>query len=452
MFVSRPAVQPVEAPSPVNAAENPPRLRMKDIQGMPGTAGGLALRLSQFGLAVAALGVMESTSNFGFVTVFCYLIAAAITQSLWSISLAFLDIYALLVKRCLRNPRALCIFTIGDGIISTLTFSAACASAGITILLRGNGSICSHEHCTSFETAIAIAFISWLQASDIDRRMARTRPRCSKSSLDLLPLFFLRLIFFCHAQQQSYTGNELFNCFGANDSSNLGYSCHGGTHHSCASYLTFRSQDAYQTPQEIADLLGADAASVAAINGIEDTTSAVPQGELVLVPTTCSCSGLYYQHNVSYTVKPGDTYFTVANNTYQGLSTCRALIAQNPYDPVNISIGVRFVVPLRCACPTEDQVAGGIKYLLTYLVTWGDDLSSIAGRFHSELLFLLMYPNNLTANATLYPFTTLLVPLGEEPTRVSEPAASPPPPLAEASATITNTNLRIKLSIRFFDV
>ncbi|XP_065025959.1 protein LYK5-like isoform X1 [Musa acuminata AAA Group] len=291
-----------------------------------------------------------------------------------------------------------------------------------------------------------------LQASDIDRRMARTRPRCSKSSLDLLSLFFLRLIFFCHAQQQSYTGNELLNCFGANDSSNLGYSCHGGTHHSCASYLTFRSQDAYQTPQEIADLLGADAASVAAINGIEDTTSVVPQGELVLVPTTCSCSGLHYQHNVSYTVKPGDTYFTVANNTYQGLSTCRALIAQNPYDPVNISIGVRFVVPLRCACPTEDQVAGGIKYLLTYLVTWGDDLSSIAGRFHSELLFLLMYPNNLTANATLYPFTTLLVPLGEEPTRVSEPAASPPPPLAEASATITNTNLRIKLSIRFFDV
>ena len=70
MFVSRPAVQPVEAPSPVIAAENPPRLRMKDIQGMPGTAGGLALRLSQFGLAVAALGVMESTSNFGFVTVF----------------------------------------------------------------------------------------------------------------------------------------------------------------------------------------------------------------------------------------------------------------------------------------------------------------------------------------------------------------------------------------------
>ncbi|RZS19909.1 hypothetical protein BHM03_00052352 [Ensete ventricosum] len=125
MFVSRPAVQPVEAPSPANAAENPPRLRMKDIQGMPGTAGGLALRLSQFVFAVAALGVMESTSNFGFVTVFCH--------------------YAEPVEH----------------IISTLTFSAACASAGITILLRGNDSICSHEHCTSFETAIAIAFISW---------------------------------------------------------------------------------------------------------------------------------------------------------------------------------------------------------------------------------------------------------------------------------------------------
>jgi len=45
-----------------------------------------------------------------------YLVAAAILQCLWSISLAFVDIYALLVKRSLRNARAVCIFTIGDGV------------------------------------------------------------------------------------------------------------------------------------------------------------------------------------------------------------------------------------------------------------------------------------------------------------------------------------------------
>ncbi|RWW05847.1 hypothetical protein BHE74_00046223 [Ensete ventricosum] len=147
MFVSRPAVQPVEAPSPANAAENPPRLRMKDIQGMPGTAGGLALRLSQFVFAVAALGVMESTSNFGFVTVFCHY--AEPVEHVTSFSGYICSSSQTLLA---ESP---------SSIISTLTFSAACASAGITILLRGNDSICSHEHCTSFETAIAIAFISW---------------------------------------------------------------------------------------------------------------------------------------------------------------------------------------------------------------------------------------------------------------------------------------------------
>ncbi|WOL18072.1 CASP-like protein 5A1 [Canna indica] len=70
MFASRPAVHPVEAPPLTDATENPPRLRMKDVQGMPGTPGGLALRLAQFVFAAAALGVMVSTGDFTSVTAF----------------------------------------------------------------------------------------------------------------------------------------------------------------------------------------------------------------------------------------------------------------------------------------------------------------------------------------------------------------------------------------------
>ncbi|XP_008805189.2 CASP-like protein 5A1 isoform X2 [Phoenix dactylifera] len=165
MFVSRPAVHPVEAPPLTDAAENPPRVMMKDIQGMPGTPGGLVLRLCQFIFAAAALSVMTSTSDFTSVTAFCYLVAAVILQSLWSLSLAFVDIYALLVKRCLRNSRAVCLFTIGDGIMYTLTFAAACASAGITVLISNDLNICSENHCTSFQTATAMAFISWFALS-----------------------------------------------------------------------------------------------------------------------------------------------------------------------------------------------------------------------------------------------------------------------------------------------
>ncbi|PKU63327.1 CASP-like protein 2 [Dendrobium catenatum] len=183
MFSSRPSVHPVEAPPLTDVTENhPPRVRMKDIQGMPGTSGGLALRFFQFMFAAAALGVMVSANDFSSVTSFrlvvilrianCnfssfdrYLVAAAILQSLWSLSLALLDVYALLVKRSLRNPLVNVLFAIGDGITSTLTFAAACASAGITVLIGNDLNICSQNHCTTFETATAMAFISWFAVS-----------------------------------------------------------------------------------------------------------------------------------------------------------------------------------------------------------------------------------------------------------------------------------------------
>ncbi|KAK8946378.1 hypothetical protein KSP39_PZI006532 [Platanthera zijinensis] len=166
MFSSRPAVHPVEAPPLTDATENhPPRVRMKDIQGMPGTCGGLALRVFQFVFAAAALGVMASTSDFTSVTSFRYLVAVTILQCLWSLPLAFLDVYALLVKRSLRNPRLNFLFAVGDGMTSTLTFAAACASAGITVLIGNDLNICSVNHCAIFETATAMAFISWFAVS-----------------------------------------------------------------------------------------------------------------------------------------------------------------------------------------------------------------------------------------------------------------------------------------------
>ncbi|KAL6979332.1 hypothetical protein U1Q18_020996 [Sarracenia purpurea var. burkii] len=164
MNVSHPSVHPVEAPPPLTDGENVPRVRMKDIQGMPGTIGGLVLRFCQFVFAAVALCVMATTTDFPSVTAFCYLVAAAGLQSLWSLSLAIVDMYAILVGRCLQNYRAVSFFAVGDGITSTLTFAAACASAGITVLIGNDLGICSQNHCTEFETATAMAFLSWSTA------------------------------------------------------------------------------------------------------------------------------------------------------------------------------------------------------------------------------------------------------------------------------------------------
>lgn len=164
MNVSRPVVHPVvEAPPMHHTDENnaPRRVRMRDAHGMPGTFGGLVLRIGQMVFAAMAVSVMATTSDFPSVTAFCYLVAAAGLQSIWSLLLAIVDIYALLVGRCLHNRHAVRLFAIGDGITSTLTFAAACSSAGITVLIDNDLGLCRQNHCTQFETATAMAFLSW---------------------------------------------------------------------------------------------------------------------------------------------------------------------------------------------------------------------------------------------------------------------------------------------------
>lgn len=164
MSVSNGSVHPVDAPPLQTEAANVPRVRMKDVQGMPGTIGGFFLRFAQFVFAVVSLCVMATTGDFPSVTAFCYLVAAAGLQSLWSLSLGILDVYALLVGRCLQNSRVVSLFAVGDGVTSTLMFAAACASAGITVLIGNDLGVCSQNHCLEFETATAMAFLSWFCA------------------------------------------------------------------------------------------------------------------------------------------------------------------------------------------------------------------------------------------------------------------------------------------------
>jgi hypothetical protein len=73
MFASRPAVHPVEAPPPTDPVGQPTGVLMKDLPGMPGTAGGLGLRIAQFSFAGVALAVMASTNDSPSVSAFWYL-------------------------------------------------------------------------------------------------------------------------------------------------------------------------------------------------------------------------------------------------------------------------------------------------------------------------------------------------------------------------------------------
>lgn len=129
-----------------------------------------------------------------------------------------------------------------------------------------------------------------------------------------------------------------------------------------------------------------------------------------------------------------ENYYTIANLTYQGLTTCKAMIIQNIYKSRQLEVRMRFTAPVRCACPTRNQTAKGVKLLMTYMITWGDTIPAIAERFDADEQSVLD-ANELKEKDEIYPFNSLLVPLKRDPTRDQtiippSPSESPIPAIA----------------------
>ena len=257
-------------------------------------------------------------------------------------------------------------------------------------------------------------------------------------------VFTIFLFLFCSLilAQQPYVGKATTNCSNKDISTSvLGYYCNRqkAQNHSCQAYLTFRSQPPYNSVSAISALLASDPSQLSQINSVFENAT-FETNKLVLVPVNCSCSGQYYQANTTYVIKHTDTYFLIASNTYQGLSTCQALKNQNNIQTKNLYSGTRITVPLRCACPTKNQTAMSVKYLLSYLVFPGDYVSSISNRFNVNTESTLEANGLSEQNSVIYPFTTLLVPLQDRPSNSQTIAPPPPPPSPTASPPPTSSN------------
>lgn len=232
--------------------------------------------------------------------------------------------------------------------------------------------------------------------------------------------------------QQPYIGAGTNDCNTQDTSkSAFGYFCNG-LNRSCQSYLTFRSQPPFSTVASISSLLGADPLQLSQLNTVSQNAT-FDTNQMVLVPVNCSCSGQFYQSNTSYVIREGDTFLNIAMNTLQGLSTCEAINAENSAQANNLAIGSRINVPLRCACPTKNQTDDGTKFLLTYLVASGEFVSSISDKFGLD------FRKTLAANRipedvpTIFPNTSLLVPLLNPPLSSQVAGQSPPPPPSTTS-------------------
>ncbi|XP_045816236.1 lysM domain receptor-like kinase 4 [Trifolium pratense] len=258
------------------------------------------------------------------------------------------------------------------------------------------------------------------------------------------PLFIFTLFFITNISiilgQQPYIGLGTTACPRKGDAKSIrGYTCNGETQ-TCQAYLTFRTQPIYSSVSTISSLLGSNPSQLAEINSVS-LNETFETNKMVIVPVNCSCSGNYYQANTTYVFQNTDTYFLVANNTFEGLSTCQALMHEN-HNPSDIYPGRKLLVPLRCACPTKNQTEKNIKYLLSYLVNWGDSVSLISEKFGVNFKTTLVANSLTLTQATIYPFTTLLVPLFDKPSssQIQTVSVSPPQQPSPSSSSPSSTD------------
>ncbi|KAH9302921.1 hypothetical protein KI387_014504, partial [Taxus chinensis] len=247
----------------------------------------------------------------------------------------------------------------------------------------------------------------------------RTPPKMTSVCLKYIPLILL--ILHTVSGQQVYEAKYNLNCSSTEDIL-YGYACNG-QERACQAYAVYRSQTGYQTLANISTLLNSDQSQMATINNLSQN-QILGIGTPVIVPLNCSCAGNYSQANASYIVQSGNTHFIIANDTYQGLSTCQAIGRQNSVPSTALDIGMNVLVPLRCACSTKTQAENGTRYLLSYTTRFEDTLPAI-GALYGATEQEIKDANELT-DGTIYPYTTLLVPLTTIPTRA--PQSSPPPP------------------------
>ncbi|XP_037418414.1 CASP-like protein 5B3 isoform X2 [Triticum dicoccoides] len=84
---------------------------------------------------------------------------------MWSLGLACKDIFALRNKKDLHTPDNLFIIVVVDWVVAVFMFSAACASASLTIFFMWDVQFCktySKLACRQFALSVVLAFITWL--------------------------------------------------------------------------------------------------------------------------------------------------------------------------------------------------------------------------------------------------------------------------------------------------
>ncbi|KAK4367688.1 hypothetical protein RND71_011480 [Anisodus tanguticus] len=135
---------------------------MDALPGTLGTSASVALRLGQAIFSVTSLLFMCLDVPFYSYTAFCFLVSVMGLVMAWSLTLAMVDAFSVLIKRPVRQPGIISVVVLGDWVLSFLSLAASCSTASATdYLLRHSSPFCDGTLCTRYQLSATMAFLSW---------------------------------------------------------------------------------------------------------------------------------------------------------------------------------------------------------------------------------------------------------------------------------------------------
>ncbi|KAL4281888.1 hypothetical protein GQ457_03G043730 [Hibiscus cannabinus] len=218
------------------------------------------------------------------------------------------------------------------------------------------------------------------------------------------------------------------------------YTCNS-IRQSCSTFLVYRSNQhfGHQNLLNISALFHVKPDELLDWNNIASPSEILTPGREVLVPITCLCSGQYFQASLNYTVPERTSISDIACGVFEGLSKSLTLLQENPSQGNDVEIRVKLHVPLRCACPDNSTGVNEVKYLVTYPILEGDEINPLSMKFSISPQDLLA-ANHLEPKSTVFPNTTVLIPLKSDPTiNLNIPDSPPPTPVFLPTTTVEKT-------------
>ncbi|KAL8140029.1 hypothetical protein V2J09_006050 [Rumex salicifolius] len=238
-----------------------------------------------------------------------------------------------------------------------------------------------------------------------------------KISYSLFPFVFIYL-FAHHCQAQPST---------------QGYPCNRNrttSSYPCQTYAFYRA-----TPPNllniaaIGNLFSVSQLMISEPSNISSPSSSLVPDQSLLIPISCGCNfvqnlSLFISYsNLTYRIQSDDTFWLVSTSYYGNLTTYQSVEAVNPtLVPTDLSTGQDVNFPVFCKCPNQTQMGKGVKWLISYVVQPGDDLSSIATRFGTTKEKIAGVNGN-----TIQPSSTVFVPVSRLP-QLSQPSEVAPEP------------------------